>query len=219
MNYLQHGQKVSVLILFLLFSLNITVALETSDDFVSVDELATSLETGNIDRILNMLNAIKQMSYQGEILPFVYDLWNGREDKYPDLSWKIVNEDIIKVELANILLQAESNGRVEIDKAGLHKFVLKLVNSKDVGVVRSAISTLALTDDEGDVSKIFSIAIQQKKGTFRVSILALAEMCNSAAGKALDKLEKDVEKPELKSFITETRINIKAFKERTRWCE
>lgn len=219
MNFLKYSQRMSVLILSLLFLLGSTTVLGSNDNFVSIDELTAELNTRNIDRILKALNTVKRMSYQGKILPFVHDLWDEREDKYPDLPWKTVNADIVKVEIANILLQAEANGRIEIHREELHKFVSRLINSADVDVARSAILTLTLTDDERDVDKIFSIAKQQKKGTFRASVLTLAKMCNSVASKALDQLEKDVEKSELKSFIAETRASMEAFKERTRWCD
>ena len=219
MNLLRRGCKLTLLLLSLLLSLSSATAFGSNDDFVTVYELTKELNTRNIDRIVKALNTVKRMSYQGKILPFIRDLWDGREDKYPDLPWKTVNVDIVRVEIANILLQAAVNGKIEIDTEKLHKFVSSLIDSADVEVSRIAILTVSLIDDERDVGKIFSIAKQQKKRTFRASVLALAKMCNSAASVALDQLEKHVENSESKSFIAETRDSMEAFKKRTRWCD
>ncbi len=219
MNLLECSCRLPLLILSLLFILGGATAFGSNDDFISVDELTAELKTRNIDRIVKTLNTVKRMSYQGRILPFILDLWDDRKDKYPDLPWNIVNADIVRVEIANILLQAAANGRVEIDTEKLHEFVFGLIDNADIDVARSAILTLPLIDDERDVDKIFAIAKQQKKGTFRASVLTLAEMCNSAANAALDQLERLVENSESKSFIVETRDSMKAFKKKSHWCD
>jgi hypothetical protein len=190
-----------------------------SETYVSVDELTATLKTRNIDRILVALNAVKQMSYQGEILPFVRDLWDGRKDRYPDLPWETINADIVRVDIANILLQAEANGKIKVDKEKIHRYVAGLLGSTDIDVVRNAILTLSLLDDEKDVDKILAIAKQQQKGTFRAAVVALSKMCNPAAAKALAQLEESVTQKELRSYVAETRRESQGFKERSGWCD
>lgn len=219
MSFLRFVYKLTLLILSLLFLLNSATSFGMNDDYVSIDKLTKELNTRNVDRIIKTLNMVKRMSYQGKILPFIRDLWEERKDKYPDLPWNIINEDVIKVELANILLQAAANGKIEINTEKLHKYVLGLIDSEDTDVARSAILTLSIIDDVRDVDKIFSIAKQQKKGTFRASVLTLANMCNSAANTALEQLEKYVDNSELKFFITNTRDSMEDFKIRTHWCD
>ena len=46
----------------------------TESRYVSVPDLVKQLQTQDIDRIVETLNAVKQMTYQGEILPFLHDL-------------------------------------------------------------------------------------------------------------------------------------------------
>lgn len=203
----------------LLFLINSATLFGMNDDYVSIEKLTKELNTRNVDRIIKTLNMVKRMSYQGKILPFIRDLWEERKDKYPNLPWNIVNEEVIKVELANILLQAAANGKIEIDTEKLHKYVLGLIDSEDTDVARSAILTLSIIDDVRDVDKIFAIAKQQKKGTFRASVLTLANMCNSAANIALEQLENYVDNSELKFFITNTRNTMEDFKIRTHWCD
>ncbi len=219
MNLLRFVCKLTLLILSLLFLINSATLFGMNDDYVSIEKLTKELNTRNVDRIIKTLNMVKRMSYQGKILPFIRDLWEERKDKYPNLPWNIVNEEVIKVELANILLQAAANGKIEIDTEKLHKYVLGLIDSEDTDVARSAILTLSIIDDVRDVDKIFAIAKQQKKGTFRASVLTLANMCNSAANIALEQLENYVDNSELKFFITNTRNTMEDFKIRTHWCD
>ncbi len=193
--------------------------LASSNAYVNVEELTAELKTKDIDRILKALNTVKQMTYQGEILPFIRDLWDSRKDKYPELPWDTINTDIVKADIANILLQAAANGKTKIDKEKVHRFVAGLIESTDTDVARNAILTLALIDDAKDVGGILTIAKQKKKGTFRASVIALSQMCSPEATRALDQLEAAIFEAEYKSYITETRREAQSFKERTRYCE
>ena len=193
--------------------------LASSNPYVSVEELTAELKTKDIDRILKALNTVKQMTYQGEILPFIRDLWDSRKEKYPELPWDTINTDIVKVDIANILLQAAANGKTKIDKEKVHQFVAGLISSSDVDVARNAILTLSLIDDAKDVGGILAIAKQKKKGTFKASVIALSKMCSPEATLALDQLEVSISDAEYKSYITETKREAQSFKERTRWCE
>jgi len=202
--------------LLLFGSMNVSAS---SDAYVNVEQLTADLKTNDIDRIVKALNAVKRMSYQGEILPFIRDLWEDRKDKYPELPWKTINADIVRINLADILLQAEANGKIKIQKEKLHQYVTEKSNSADVDVARTAILILSLIDDEKDVDRVLAIAKQQKKGTFRASVIALSKMCNPAADRALDQLSASLKDKESKSFISETRQEMRSFKETTRWCD
>ncbi len=212
-------RQVAVLFIscWLLFSSAHTLA--SSDAYVSVEELTTELKMKDIDRVLRALNTVKQMTYQGEILPFIRDLWDSRKDKYPELPWATINTDIVKLDIANMLLQAAANGKTKIDREKIHRFVVGLISSTDIDVARNAILTLSLIDDAKDVGGILAIAKQKEKGTFRISVIALSKMCGPEATRALDQLEAAISEAEYKSYITKTRREAQSFKERTRWCE
>src|SRR5713101_3969811 len=82
--------------------------------FVTVQSLTADLESRNIDQIDKSLNDIKMMSYKGEILPFVVDLWEKRKDKHPRLPWDVIETKIVRLELADILLQSVKNRRLKL---------------------------------------------------------------------------------------------------------
>lgn len=214
-----HAREAAVLFLCCWLLFNSAHVLASSNAYVSVEELTAELKTKDIDRILKVLNTVKQMTYQGEILPFIHDLWDSRKNKYPELPWDTINTDIVKVDIANILLQAAANGKTKIDKEKIHRFVAGRISSTDIDVARNAILTLSLIDDAKDVDGILAIAKQKKKGTFRASVIALSKMCNPKATRALDQLEASISGAEFKSYITETKREAQSFKERTRWCE
>lgn len=187
-------------------------------EFITKDKLSKVINSKNIDRVLDTLNEVKKMSYQGEILPFIKDLWNLDKKEHTDLAWNIVKKDIVRVEIANILVQAERNELINIKKDDIHNYILSLLNSKDVYVVQKAITTLGLFDCKSDVDDILSIAKKQNKITFRVAVITLANMCNSASYKALDQLFKFINDKQLKQYIINTREKAKKFKKRTKWC-
>ncbi len=157
----------------------------TNGEYIHVDDLISVLKSKNITKIIETTNSIKGMYYQGEILPFIRDLWDNRKNKHPDLPWKTINAKVVRLEIANILIQAERNGRIRIDVNDIHEFAAPLIEDEDPFVARNAVSILAIIDDENDVGRILSLAKQQNRSTFRSSVLALSDMCNSEAGKAL----------------------------------
>jgi len=177
---------------------------QKKEEFVHVEKLIEVLKTRNVDRIVETLVAVLGMDYKGGILPLIRDLWDERKDKYPELPWKIINSDIVRVYVADILVQAGKNGHIEIDMQPIHDFVWKLIDdidNRDAFVVRMAISSLISFDEESDVDRVLSIAKQQKKATFQTSVMALSYMCNKKARKALEWLFEHEKKTEFKEYL------------------
>jgi hypothetical protein len=129
-----------------------------ADQFVNVENLKADLQTRDIDRIVKTLNNVKQMNYQGQILPFLVDLWSNQKTKHPELQWEIINSDIVRVDIANVLLQAQRNGRIQVDDNELYEFLARLLDSSDVQVAQNATLTLSLIDEPRSVEKILSAA-------------------------------------------------------------
>ena len=110
-----------------LYSVDVQAAETESSEFLSKQEFLDILKSEDIDRILKATNKIKRMHYQGEILPVIVDLWSHNRNEYPDLPWSVVGSDIVRLELANILVQAEVNGFINIDTNPLHQYVRDLL--------------------------------------------------------------------------------------------
>jgi hypothetical protein len=191
-----------------------------ADQFINVENLKEDLQTRDIDRIGKTLNDVKQMKYQGQILPFLVDLWSNQKAKYPELQWEIINSDIVRVDIANVLLQAQRNGRIQINDDELYEFLAKLLGSSDLQVAQNAILTLSLIDEPRSVEKILSAANRKNKWTFRSSFVALTSMCHPAAEKALDQLEVLVKDDrDISVEIQKGRLKMKDYKTRTGICK
>ena len=208
----------AIFIVAYLLPWNITAYSREGEKYISAEQLIQIMNTGNIDRIIESINIAKGVSYKGQILPLMRDLWDKRVDKYPQLPWRIVNKDIIRLEVANILIQGDSNGLIKIDRDAIHEFVSQSLDSDDVFVQATAISTISLFDDDKDVEKLQEMANQQKRRTFGRAVLALAKMCGPAARKALDELEKTITIPDLRDYIPKIRRKMESFYKRTNWC-
>ena len=208
----------TIFIVAFLLPWNINAYSREGKKYISAEQLIQIINTGNIDRIIESINIAKGVSYKGQILPLMRDLWDKRVDKYPQLPWRIVNKDIIRLEVANILIQGDSNGLIKIDRDAIHEFVSQSLDSDDVFVQASAISTISLFDYEKDVRKLLEIANQQKRRTFGRAVLALTKMCGPAGRKALDELEKTITRPDLRDYVTKTRRKMESFYKRTNWC-
>jgi HEAT repeat protein len=165
-----------------------------------------------------MLNEVKRVSYKGEILPFVRDLWNGQLADHNDLPRTMIERDVVRIELADILVQAYRNGFIKELDADVHPYARELAAGGDVQLVTSAVQVLATIDDPADVPILEGIANQQAKGTFRAAILALAEMCNAEANVALARMGSSDLQPDNKRFLEETRESLSAFKDRAEVC-
>jgi|CXWL01.1.fsa_nt_gi hypothetical protein len=191
-----------------------------ADQFINMENLKADLQTRDIDRIGKTLNDVKQMKYQGQILPFLVDLWSNQKAKYPELQWEIINSDIVRVDIANVFLQAQRNGRIQINDDELYEFLEKLLGSSDLQVAQNAILTLSLIDEPRSVEKILSAANRKNKWTFRSSFVALTSMCHPAAEKALDQLEVLVKDDrDISVEIQKGRLKMKEYKTRTGICK
>ncbi|MDH5667450.1 MAG: HEAT repeat domain-containing protein [Nitrospira sp.] len=187
--------------------------------FVTVEELKRVLRTKNVDHIIETLNDVKIMRYQGEILPFVEDLWVGKATDYQDLPLDIVNLLIVKVEFANILLQAERNGRIKTDRERMYRFVEPLVYSSDMQLAMSAILTLSLVDEERTTKAIVAVAEQENRATFRAAVISLSWMCDPSARRGLEELIPRVKSGENKSIIRNTLQESESKKHKAGLCD
>lgn len=195
------------------------VAMASSEVFVTAQSLTADLESRNLDRIDKSLNDVKAMSYKGEILPFIADLWAQRKDKHPRLPWDVIETKLVQVELADVLLQAVKNGRIKLDFEPMHQLVSGLVDSSDPDLARKAIGALSMVDDDADVDGIHRIAKRKDPATFRVAVATLTQMCNEKAVRAIAELEMSITEPQFKAYIAQRKHDSEEFKKKSAWCD
>lgn len=189
---------------------------------VPIDSLITAINSGNIDRILKETNRIKSLHYKGAALDAVYALWREDKTRFPDLRWDIAKLAIVRVEIANILLQAWKNGvfsLTEDDRAQMQTFLHHVINNaaRDFFLVGNAISTLALLNDREDVELILEIVARHRSSIiFRQAALALITMCLDEAQQALKKLPMYATTQADKEFLQ--RLDDDSARLRRFWC-
>jgi hypothetical protein len=152
---------------------------------LSRDQVLSSIRTGNLDAIKTTLNQIKGMAYPQDILPVMQDIWDGKSDQYPDLPWRVLKSDIVRTEVADILLQAHYNGLIKINVASIREYLLKEIRNSDSETARTALLALAPLDDAADVPALVDIAKQFDPHTYRAAVITLARMCNPKASEGL----------------------------------
>lgn len=214
---------ITAIVLLALFvaSPHVSTQSEASDDglpYVEQADLAAVMKTRNVDLILDTLNKVKQMRYQQQILPYLLDLWNLRQDKYVDLPWDVISLDIVRLDIGNVLAQAGRNGSIKVDSGALHDFAHGLVRTTDVDVASKALWTLAIFDRSQDVVEIKSVALNAHGKLFNAAVVSLATMCNEGAAKALADLASANLTPDQHKYVIEATERFGKFKERTGSC-
>ncbi|MHB8474183.1 MAG: hypothetical protein ACYDC8_15305 [Gammaproteobacteria bacterium] len=208
------NSKLSYLIfIFALFLAELSYAGAKNDE-----NIRQALASKNLDQLITVLNEIKSSVYQGDVLPLIQTLWKRDKVAEPNIHWDMVEYDIVRINLADILVQARNNGLIDTEIDDLHKYAVSMLDSKDSAVVSSAVMVLAQIDDKNDVSKIKKIALSRPGYLFRSSILSLSMMCNSDAALALEAIERNLTKSDEKTFLLETRAKFAKHKDAGTYC-
>lgn len=158
------------------------------DAYVTNAELRAVFESGNIDDIVITLNTVKQMSYKGEILTLLTKIWQTNYWSDAENLKYVALLPIVRMEVANVLLQAERNGLIIFDPADARSETLAHIESQDVALLGVVISNLSIIDNNNDVEPIKQIALRRNPSTFRSAVLGLSTMCSENAALALDDL-------------------------------
>lgn len=151
----------------------------TYDKFVNV------MQGGNADQVMEVINDVKQLQYKGEFLPLIQDMYGRKKNKYPKMNWHVIELPVIRVELADVLLQANKNRLVKINVKQIQSELRSQITSSDTEVVQRALLALSIIDDESDIELISRFAAQENSGSFRQAVVALSQMCSPKAVTAL----------------------------------
>ncbi len=198
-------------VFFLLSMFLLNQAALAADSSITT-KLTEALRENNVEMVLSLINDAKELSYQGEIIPFMYSLWEG--EKLPtDISPTLIKKDIIRINIADLLVQAAKNGLVKINEKEFQVFAQKVLSSGDAEVISSALFVLAHIDDPNDVNRIEPFVLSKSEYLFRSATLSLAMMCNNAAEKSLEGLERKVSDSRREHLI-ETREKFKLMKQK-----
>ena len=142
---------------------------------VSKEELVSVLRSKNFDKAIETFNRIKAMHYQGELLPVLSDLWYGRLDASLDESF--VKSPRIRIEIADVLVQATNNGAKTGPLAELAQFARAMSDSTDTAVASQGILVMGEVNEQQDVAALTRIALREERFTFEAAVASLAHSC------------------------------------------
>lgn len=176
-----------------------------ASELLTEEILIDQFRSGNRNEIYVLLNEIKKESNSENDFLILNDIWEGNKEKYPNLNWDIIEDDYIKVNIVDALIQAVQNDIIDVDIRPMQEYTVNLLKKNNANVVVQAIWVLAVIDDENDVDEIVRVAQTMKERKFKAAVSTLSVMCNERAAIALDELEKEVRMIEYRIYIRETR--------------
>ena len=153
--------------------------------------------------IEKITNAINNLEWSAGNLQDLKSLWNKDLQAKPEGINSKLDNDLVRLSLANVLMQARRQCLVEIDMSELHDFVLTKTKSKNIQVRSRATYFLGLAGNDEDIPFLSSVVEAEKEGFAEEAALSLTFMHTHAALKQLEKLSKNVKRKSLKTFIDE----------------
>jgi hypothetical protein len=174
------------------------------DESITPREFIAALQTSNLDKIIVAANRIKRTAYQGELLPLLRRLWNADVEGLPPLDRNLIASKRLRIELADILIQADRNGSKDPQVAEYVRYARELVNDEDVDVARQAILVLGNLQDPSDMQRLKSIILLEDKATFRAAVNSFERICSVGEADVQQLAESVSGRDDSKSIVLQT---------------
>jgi len=168
---------------------------------ISVSELKQVLRSEDEREIVRAMNRVKQNQESHQLLMFVVQLWRNDQRQHSDVPWNIVNSELIRIEVANVLAQASNNGFVKIDREELREYARHVISGSNERAKSEAVLTLGVINNPGDVKLLKDIALLENPQTFRAAVIALAASCHPSGEAALAELRTKARGRENREFV------------------
>ncbi len=170
-----------------------TAAPERSQQIISEpvapDELIALFELGDTDAVVYALNEIKASPVNSEVIELVRCAFEKCDDL--DLSWSnpTIDDPLVRINMADVLVQAGRRGHAGIDEPALLQFVLVELNGPVEQVRQRSLMILSYIAGPENVARIVDVAhATDDLSTFRSAVIALRHMNSGRATKALKEL-------------------------------
>lgn len=133
-------------------------------------EVRQALTENDTGEITNTLHALYSMRWHRGVIHLLYDMWDLKKEKYPELAWDIIDKAPARIALASTICRIQITGTEkylqyirshEDDKHEFHRaqvvialglngdpadvgYIKKMADGDDVYVAQSAITALSL---------------------------------------------------------------------------
>lgn len=98
----------------------------------------------------------------------------------------------IRIEIADVLIQASNNGLIELDRREARAYSRQVAQGITADAKTTAILNLGLLGNPGDIQLLKEIALREDRQTFRAAVISPARMCGPDAEKALAEVRAKV---------------------------
>jgi len=156
---------------------------------VTPDEVIAVFELGDTDAVVYALNEIKASPINSEVIELVRCAFEKCDDL--DLSWSnpTIDEPLVRINMADVLVQAGRRGHAGIDEPALLQFVLVEMNGPIEEVRQRSLMILSYIGGPENMARIVDVAhATDDLSTFRSAVVALKYMNSGRATKELKEL-------------------------------
>lgn len=78
------------------------------------DEFINTIKSRNVELLVKKLNDIKGSRYHNDLLPIINAIWEKNKTILKHVSWDFLDLDIIRINVADILVQDYQNGIIVV---------------------------------------------------------------------------------------------------------
>jgi len=200
-----------------MLSIVIQIQFSIASELNIIGKLTDALKGNDTEKVLSSINEAKELGYQGETIQLLYSIWTG-EGQPTGISAALVNKDIVRINVADYLVQAHKNELLELSLDEFQSFSRKVLSGDDVEVISSALFVLAHIDDKEDVKLIEPFIHSKSDYLFRSASLSLAMMCNAMSEKTLISLSEKLDVSR-RAYLKDTREKFLSMKEKSFYCQ
>jgi hypothetical protein len=147
------------------------------DAAVGHDELVSTLATRDFDRTILVMNRVKGMRYQADVLPLLSEAWQLNLMNLPRVDRAFLAHPRIRIELADVLLQASRNGAAALQPDEYISYARQNATSSDRDVAREAILVLGVAREPADLPLLTDILNSENEATFRAAAISFVQNC------------------------------------------
>lgn len=178
---------------------------------ISKTELVTAIERKDVNKTIEILNHVKTLRYQGDFLPLIVDLWDKKNLPNTTIDTQFLDNPIVRLELADVLLQAAKNETMnDLNPGEYVQYALELISHGDNSIVEKSLLILAIANRKQDVVVVEEILLNENVSSriFNVAAIAYGQNCyvNDHTLSVLFSKIKDEKK---KKILTQKREELK----------
>lgn len=158
-------------------------------ELITPDDLIAMFEQGDTDAVVYALNEIKASPVSSEVIELVRCAFEKCDELDPSWSNPTIDDPLVRINMADVLVQAGRNGHPGIDESALLQFVLVEMNGPVEEVRQRSLMILSYIGGTENVARIVDVAhATDDLSTFRYAVIALRYMDSGRATKALKQL-------------------------------